>query len=155
MIPSASENLEPELTLEELRALPAIEKNFTTPEGAILCLEEACRRHDIELACACRNFLIQGTLTMLDFDEALARDPQLRQKNAVLSERFFRQRLTEDWPDLTGVESFFIDCQTYTDGIVVVTQLQRSRMVSFSQHELLVAKTNDSWRVVSPLPDDL
>ncbi len=50
--------MDPELTLEELRALPAVEKNFKTPEGAILCLEEAYRRQNIELACACRNFLI-------------------------------------------------------------------------------------------------
>ncbi len=114
--------MDPELTLEELRALPAVEKNFKTPEGAILCLEEAYRRQNIELACACRNFLIEGTLTLLDFDENIARDPHLRQKNAVLSERSFRQRITESWPDLTGVESFFIDRQPYADGIVVVTE---------------------------------
>ena len=50
------ENIEPELTLEQLRALPSVEQDFDTPEGAVLCLEDAYRRKNIESACACKNF---------------------------------------------------------------------------------------------------
>ena len=34
----------------ELKALPRVAKDFTSPEGAILCLEDAYRRRDIEAA---------------------------------------------------------------------------------------------------------
>ena len=78
------ENMEPELTLEQLRALPSVEKDFDTPEGAVLCLEDAYRRKNIESACACKNFMIEGTVELLNVDPNLARDPEMRKKNALL-----------------------------------------------------------------------
>jgi hypothetical protein len=87
------ENVEPELTLEQLRTLlPRVEMDFDTPEGAILCLEDACRRQNIESACVCKNFMIEGTLKLLDLDPNLARDPEFRKKNALLLERTYRRR---------------------------------------------------------------
>jgi hypothetical protein len=89
------ENMEPELTLEQLRALPSIKQDFDTPEGAVLCLEDACRRKNIESVCACKNFMIEGTVTLLNVDPNLARDPEFRKKNALFSERTFRKATTE------------------------------------------------------------
>jgi hypothetical protein len=148
------ENIEPELTLEQLRALPSVEQDFGTPEGAILCLEDACRRQNIESACVCKNFMVEGTVALLNVDPDLARDPEMRKKNALLSERAFRKATTEAWPDLKDVESFFIDRQVYTDGIVVVTELHRSRDGTFNQLKLLVAKTKDGWKVLNEMSDD-
>jgi hypothetical protein len=149
------ENVEPELTLEQLRTLlPDIERDFETPEGAILCLEDAYRRRNIESACICKNFLIEGTLKLLDLDPNLARDPEMRKKNAVLLERAYRKKTAEAWPDLTGVESFFIDRQLYTDGIVMVTELRRLPNGTFNEHKVLVAKTKDGWKVLNEVSED-
>jgi len=65
----------------------------------ILCLEDACRRKNIESACICKNFMIEGTLKLLDLDPNLARDPELRKKNALLLERTYRK--TTRSPGLT------------------------------------------------------
>jgi len=149
------ENVEPELTLEQLRTLlPHVEQDFDTPEGAILCLEDACRRQNIESACVCKNFLIEGTLKLLDLDPNLARDPETRKKNARLLELNYRKSTPAAWPDLQGVESFFIDRQPYTDGIVVVTELHRLRDGTFNEHKLLVAKTKDGWKVLNEISED-
>jgi hypothetical protein len=149
------ENVKPELSLEQLRTLlPPVEKDFDTPEGAILCLEDACRRKNIESACVCKNFMVEGTVTLLNVDPNLARDPELRKKNARLLERTYRKATTESWPDLKGVESFFIDRQLYTDGIVMVTELHRLRDGTFNQRKLLVAKTKDGWKVLNEISDD-
>jgi hypothetical protein len=148
------ENIEPELTLEQLRALPSVEQDFDTPEGAVLCLEDACRRKNIESACACKNFMIEGTVALLNADLNLARDPELRKKNAMLSERAFRTATTEAWPDLKGVESFFIDRQVYHDGIVVVVEIRRSPDGTFTKLNHLVATTNSGWRVLNLISDD-
>jgi hypothetical protein len=147
------ENVQPELTLEQLRALPAFEKDFYTPEGAILCLEDACRRQHIESACACKNFLIEGILALLDADPNLARDAELRKRNALLLERQFRKEITESWPELKGVETFFIDHQRYINGIVVVTELRRMPDGSFNKLNLLVANTPSGWRVLNEVDD--
>lgn len=148
------ENIEPELTLEQLRALPSVEQDFGTPEGAVLCLEDACRRKNIESACACKNFMIEGTVALLNADLNLARDPELRKRNAMLSERAFRKATTEAWPDLKGVESFFIDRQVYHDGIMVVVEIRRSPDGTFTKLNHLVANTNSGWRVLNLISDD-
>lgn len=148
------ENIEPELTLEQLRALPSVEQDFGTPEGAVLCLEDACRRKNIESACICKNFMIEGTVALLNADLNLARDPELRKRNAMLSERAFRKAITEAWPDLKGVESFFIDRQVYHDGIMVVVEIRRSPDGTFTKLNHLVANTNSGWRVLNLISDD-
>jgi hypothetical protein len=148
------ENIEPELTLEQLRELPSVEEDFGTPEGAVLCLEAAFRRKSIESVCACKNFMIEGTVALLNADLNLARDPELRKKNALLSERAFRKEIAEAWPDLKGVESFFIDRQVYHDGIVVVVELRRTPDGTFTKLNHLVASTNSGWRVLNEVSDD-
>jgi hypothetical protein len=148
------ENIEPGLTLEQLRALPLVEKDFETPEGAVLCLEDACRRQNVESACACKNFLIEGVLMLLNADPNLARDAELRKRNAVLLERTYRQKMAESWPNFEGVESFFIDRQRYLDGIVAVTELQRLPDGTFNKFNLLVASTASGWRVLNEIADD-
>jgi hypothetical protein len=52
------------------------------------------------------------------------------------------------------VESFFIDRQSYTDGIVMVTELHRLRDGTFNQRKLLVAKTKDGWKVLNEMSDE-
>jgi hypothetical protein len=148
------ENIEPELTLEQLRALPLVEEDFGTPEGAVLCLEAAYRRKSIESVCACKNFMVEGTVALLNADLNLARDPEIRKKNALLTERAFRKETTEAWPDLKGVESFFIDRQVYHDGIVVVVEIRRSPDGKFTKLNHLVANTHSGWRVLNQILDD-
>lgn len=147
------ENVQPELTLEELRALPVFEMDFNTPEGAILCLEDAYRRQSIESVCMCKNFLIEGILALLDADPDLARNAELRKRNATLLERKFRQETTEAWPALKGVETFFIDHQRYINGIVAVTELRRMPDGTFNKLNLLVANTHSGWRVLNEVAD--
>ena len=149
-----SVNIVPELTLEQLRALPLVDEDFGTPEGAVLCLEAAYRRKSIESVCACKNFMVEGTVALLNVDEDLAHDPEVRNKNALLTERAFRKAITEAWPDLKGVESFFTNRQAYHDGFVVVVEIRRSPDGKFTKLNHLVASTNSGWRVLNQISDD-
>jgi hypothetical protein len=148
------ENMEPELTLEQLRALPSFDEDFGTPEGAVLCLEAAYRRKSIEAACACKNFLIEGTVALLNADPNLARNPELRKKNAQFTERAFRKAITEAWPNLNGVESFFINRQFYYDGLEVVVEIRRSPDGTLTRLNHLVANTLSGWRVLNEISDN-
>ena len=58
----ASLRRERQRLLAELAALPPVAMDFTTPEGAILCLEDTYRKHDIEAAVACRDFVTEARL---------------------------------------------------------------------------------------------
>jgi hypothetical protein len=148
------EKTEPQLTLDQLRALPRFEKDFSTPEGAILCLEDAYRRRSIESAVACKHFMIEGILMLVDYDDNLARDSKTRERNALLAERTYRREIAEAWPDLQGAESFFLGREPYLDGVVMVKELRRLRDGTYEKLNLLVAKTRDGWRVLNPVADD-
>ena len=140
--------------MEELRALPPFEHDFDTPEGAVLCLEDAYRRKSIESACACKSFMIEGAVELLNVDPKLAADPELRKKKAAFSERAFRKELSEAWPMLDGVESFFVDRQIYTNGIVAVIEIRRAPDGTFTKVNHLVAITNSGWRVLNQISED-
>jgi hypothetical protein len=81
---------EQEEALEELRALPKPAMDFSTPEGAVLCLEEAYRRRDIEAACACKDFLVEATLMLLEAAPDTAGDADVRAQAAEVLELAFR-----------------------------------------------------------------
>ena len=154
MSSTPSDQTETDQVLAKLHDRPRIEHDFTTPEGAILCLEDAYRRRNLESAVACKDFLIEGTVMLLNYDPALARDPEIRKKNAVLAERAFRRTLSEDWPELEGVESFFYGRQDYADGIVAVKEVRRMPDGTFDQLNVLAAKTKSGWRVLNEVSDD-
>jgi len=146
--------IQPEQTLEQLRALHEPDIDFNTPEGAILCMEDAYRRRNIEGVCVCKDFKLEAILTLLKTDPNLVRDPEIRKNTAVELERNFRKALAESWPDLKGVESFIVDRQAYMDGIVAVTEIQRWPDGTFTKRNLLVANTASGWHVLNEISDE-
>src|SRR4030095_10495681 len=97
--------------LKELRALPRPAMDFTTPEGAILCLEDAYRRHDLEAAVACMDFAVHAVLVLQETMPELLSDEKTLAETAELLEAGYRKEKSENWPDMEGVESFFVDQQ--------------------------------------------
>lgn len=142
---------EQEEALAELRALPLPAMDFNTPEGAILCLEDAYRRRDLDAACACKDFLIEATLLLLETAPETADDPAVQRQTAEVLQLSYRKEMSENWPNLEGIESFFVEQQPFTDGIVIVTEFMRLPDGSFSEANLRVAQTADGWRVLNPI----
>jgi hypothetical protein len=129
---------EQEEALAELRALPRPTMDFTTPEGAILCLEDAYRRKDIEAACACKDFLVEATLMLLEAAPDTAGDAEVRAQAAAVLEMAFRKEKADHWPDMEGTETFFIDRQEIVDGIVLVSEITKMPDGSLCQSHLRV-----------------
>src|SRR6185436_6487708 len=90
--------------LKELRALPRPAMDFKTPEGAILCLEDAYRRRDIEAAVACKDFEIEAILVLLETVPNLANDAKIIKQTALVLELDYRNELTDNWLDMKGME---------------------------------------------------
>jgi len=119
------ENIEPELTWSSARA-SFCRTGFQHAGRRCSCLEDGLSpaEHRIRLR-------LQGLYDRRDGD-TVERGPETRprpgaaEEERPVHERAFRKETTEAWPDLKGVESFFIDRQIYTDGIVVVVEIRRS-----------------------------
>src|SRR2546427_2857077 len=91
----------------ELKALPPVAGDFTTPEGAILCLEDAYRRRDIEAAIAAKDFKTEARLMLqkTGFKDQIDEDMIAKTAEALVAS--FRAHTTARWPDFEGLESFF------------------------------------------------
>ncbi|HIJ72048.1 MAG TPA: hypothetical protein HPP87_11910 [Planctomycetes bacterium] len=137
--------------LNELNSLPEYARDFSTPEGAILCLEEAYRQRDIEAAVECKDFTTEAKLMLNKLDAREIADPNIIDQTAELLEFSFREYTEETWPDFNGLESYFTKRENYTDGIVSVTEVCRFTDGGFSRQRILVAKTKKGWRVLNPL----
>ena len=132
----------------ELMALPDLAKDFTTPEGAILCLEDAYRRQDIEAAVAARDFKAEAQLLIEKSGFKNYSRDEIIPEMAKVVELSFRKHTTACWPDFDGLESFFPEKTEISEGIVTVTEVCRFPDGFFSLEKILVTKTTDGWRVL-------
>jgi hypothetical protein len=140
-----------EITYAELKALPRHSKDFTTPEGAILCLEDAYRRRDIEAAVACKDFITEAKLMLQKFDEKVRSDPEILKETAETLELAYRKEMSQSWPDFANLESFFTDKQPYAEKVVMLTEVCRFPDGLTSRQQILVGKTAKGWRVLNPV----
>lgn len=132
----------------ELMALPEVRKDFTTPEGAILCLEDAYRRKDIDAAVAAKDFKTEARLMLEKTGLKNCIDDEIVAETAEALEPSFRAHTTERWPDFDRLESFFPKREPLGNGIVAVTEVCRFPDGLFSRQKMLVVETLDGWRVL-------
>lgn len=135
----------------ELKALPPVAKDFTTPEGAILCLEDAYCRRDIEASIAAKDFKTEARLMLQKSGFKDHIDDEMIAKTVEALAASFRAHTTASWPDFEGVESFFTKREPHADKVVLVTEMCRFPDGGFSQQQMLVAETPEGWRVLNPI----
>ncbi|MCA9254659.1 MAG: hypothetical protein KDA33_03435 [Phycisphaerales bacterium] len=127
--------------------------DFTTPEGAILKLEEAYRKGDLEAAVACKDFHLEATY-MLKYETA-AKWTQTDQLNelilstAEILELAYRAEMeTSGLPDFEGIRSTFPKKEIVTDDIYRVTEVCTFPDGGTSQQDLFVGRRNGEWKVL-------
>lgn len=138
----------------ELMALPEVSKDFTTPEGAILCLEDAYRKRDIEAAVAAKDFRTEARRMLEKSKLRAGITDEIVAKFAELLEKGFRAETINHWPDFDNLESFFPKREVVAEGIVSITEVCRFPDGLFSRQEMLVVKTPDGWRVLQSRKND-
>ena len=138
---------------DKYKASPPIAVDFTTPEGAILCLEDAYRRHDIEAAIAAKDFNEEAKRMLQKIWQNTGNKDTGDEKMVALTVEAllatFRLELSETWPNFEGLESFFTKREPDIDSSVIVTEMCRFPDGGFSQQRLLVAETPQGWRVLN------
>ncbi|HEX5219151.1 MAG TPA: suppressor of fused domain protein [Verrucomicrobiae bacterium] len=152
----ADEQADYEAFIAQLRALPRPAMDLTTPEGAILCLEDAYRRRDIEAAVACKDFEVEAVLLLVKTQPDLANDPEIQAKTAEVLELGFRKEKTGNWPEMDGMESFFAGRRPgFQDlAIVIVTEYVLTPDGSIEENHLQVCKRGNEWKVLSAVEAD-
>ena len=109
----------------ELKSLAPVAKDFSTPEGAILCLEDAYRRKDMEAAIAAKDFRTEARLMLQKTGFKDHIDDEMVAKTAEALVASFRAYTSARWPDFEGLESFFIKREPHSEKVVLVTEVCR------------------------------
>jgi hypothetical protein len=140
--------------LAQLASQPPVAVDFSTPEGAVLCLEDAFRKRNIEAAVACRDFATEAKLWLQDRGHL-----SNEQKTASLPEtiqameKSFRNALAKGLPaDWILGKSYFLPHEQFAEGIVTVNKYTRVPEGGLYSQQILVAKTGNEWRTVKTLP---
>ncbi|MEA3212586.1 MAG: hypothetical protein QOE70_5643 [Chthoniobacter sp.] len=136
-----------------LKALPPVARDFSTPEGAILCLEDAYRRRDLEAAIAAKDFKTEARLMLQKTGFKDQIDDELIARTAEALVASFRAHTTASWPDFEGLESFFTKREPHADKVVLVTEMCRFPDGGYSKQQMLVAETPQGWRVLNPVSE--
>ena len=140
--------------LAQLVSQPAVAADFTTPEGTVLCLENAFRQRNIEEAVACRDFATEATLWLQERGHLSS-----EKKTAALSEtiqameKSFRNALAKGLPpDWILGKSYFLPREPFAVDIVVVNKFTQVPEGGLYSQQILVARTGDKWRTVKIIP---
>lgn len=145
-----------------LDALPVYSMDLSTPQGAVLCLEDAYRRKDIEAAVAYKDFALEAQLMADDLPifsklKEESSDPNIYDQ-AIHSltntlELAYRAEITESWPDFEGLTSYFDGQESYkdTDNVVVITEVCLFPDGGYSRQKLVVGKRKNEWKVLYPM----
>ena len=129
-----------------------IAHDHTTPEGAILCLEDAYRAKDIEAAVRCKDFRVEAELMLQNLQTDFSGDEEILAKATEVLELGYRKELKETGiPDFRGLTSTFSNKKPYKnrDDVVRITEHCRDASGNTTTNQLAVAKTADGWKVVS------
>ena len=125
--------------------------DFSTPEGALLKLEDAYRERDIEAAVACKDFRREAEMMLARMGSTLATNVEIVGETAKVLELAFRKEIQDSgFPDFEGVESTFPTKETRPDGTVVVTEVCRFPDGGTSEQRVQAWHTPSGWRVLTP-----
>ena len=129
--------------------------DFSTPQGAIRCLEDAYQQHDLEAAIRCKDFPVEARLLLKFKGTGQADNPLIVAQFAAELESMFRQNIPIAWPVPPSRDSFFVDQEgvsfpdTFSGRIDRVCEGFRHVDGRITVFWYYVVETNDGWRVLN------
>ena len=141
-------------SVAELETLPPVKMDFSTPEGAILCLEDAYRRRDVEAAVACRDFALEAKIWLQERGNLnKQRQAEMLPEVTGTMERACRNGMAKNLAiDWERAKSYFPNREPHREGMVVVSEITNLPGGNLLRQRFLAAETAKGWRVVMYLP---
>lgn len=141
--------------LAELETLPPVKADCSTPEGAVLRLEDCFAKQDFNGAAACRDFATEARL-WLEERGHLTPDvkAQMLPETIQSVEKYFRDALAKNWtPDAGRARIYFPKREASRSGMVVITKTTHRPDGSLISQRVLTVESQNGWRVVRTLPN--
>lgn len=123
--------------------------DFNTPEGAILCLEDAYDEQDIEKALTCKNFVEEARLLLQKMGDKFSGDEILHTTADVLRTAFIKNLQTEGFPVFKDLRRAYPQRERVTDNLYIITEVCFFPDGGKSLQRLYTFKEEDGWRVLN------
>ncbi|GHN01692.1 hypothetical protein WSM22_31810 [Cytophagales bacterium WSM2-2] len=125
--------------------------DLTTPEGAILCLEDAYDAKDIDKAISCKDFNEEAKLMltkMKHLEVATEMDSIVTSMAEVLQLSFIKN-ISENFPNFIGITRAFPKREFVREDLMIVTEVCFYPDNTKSAQRLYVSRKNGEWKVLS------
>ncbi|MFZ6009920.1 MAG: YegJ family protein [Bacteroidota bacterium] len=123
--------------------------NFETPEGAILCLEDAYDERSLEKVMRCKDFYREAKFLI----ERLKKVPATREIIASTAEALklsFLTTIENKMPQFKNAHRAFPKREKIRDDIYIITEVCSYPDNSTTTQRLYTCKTEQGWRVMHP-----
>ena len=124
------------------------EHDQSTPEGAILCLEDAYDARDLDQALACKHFQAEATLLLKKF--TFPSDAEMVSKTAEALQLTFIQQLHGEFPSFEGLLRAFPRREYIDEDLCIVTEVCHYPDGGKSEQRLYVSRKDGLWYVLHP-----
>jgi hypothetical protein len=132
-----------------------LNKNFDTPQGAVLCLEDAYKSKDIEKIIKCKDFKLE-VIYMLKYkmkkmDENFIKDKNIIKNLAETLELSFLNEMNNAIPNFDDiVKSEFSRIKKIDDQFVLLEEVCTFSDGFKSKQTLIVGKGDAGWKMIAP-----
>ncbi|GAA3939522.1 DUF2314 domain-containing protein [Chitinophaga oryziterrae] len=123
--------------------------DFSTPEGAILCLEDAYDEQDIEKAIACKNFLEEARLLLHNMNNSTGNEDILGSTADVLRLSFIKNLMQEGFPVFKDLSRAYPQREKITDNLYLITEICTFPDGGRSTQKIYTFKEDDEWKVLN------
>lgn len=125
--------------------------DFSTPEGAILCLEDAYDEQDIERAVECKNFEEEARLLLLRMNDRHSGRNALHTTAEILCKSFRLYLKEQGFPSYKNVCRAFPERTKISDRIYLITEVCIFPGGEKLRQQIYTFKGEDGWRVLNIL----
>lgn len=123
--------------------------DFSTPEGAILCLEDAYDEQDIEKAVSCKNFYEEARLLLEKMNDRFS-SPEIIETTAdVLRLSFIKNLEEEGFPVFHNLLRAFPERKKVTGNLYLITEVCIFPDGGKSRQQLYTFRDEDGWKVLN------
>lgn len=124
--------------------------DLSTPEGAILSLEDAYDAGDLDRAVACKDFEEEAKqmLSSLKNASQLGTSDEVVREMAEVLRLSFIKSIVENPPSFKGITRAFPKREIVRDDLVIVTEVCFYPDQTKSSQRLYVCKKGDDWKVL-------
>jgi len=123
--------------------------DFSTPEGAILCLEDAYDEQDLEKAMACKNFLEEARLLLYNMNDSTDNEEILASTADILKLSFIKNLMQEGFPVFKDLSRAYPQREKITDNLYLITEVCTFPDGGRSTQKIYTFKEDDEWKVLN------